>query len=478
MKRWLLIILIGGVLLLGFGPLATESSQKSFEGVTLTLAWHSGHHSYPWYEEAANIKDQLGIDIQVVEISPEEMYSRQFLELSGRTGAFDILEFNSAWIGDYEPYLQPVEDYLLAGGDEFAFGDILPGFRLFHNMWGGKIYTVTVDGDTFLLYYRADLFNCPDEQAAFQREYGYELAAPKTWNQVLDIAKFFTRKKGEKLCGSTLTKDFYGYADQAKRGRVYYWYLFRYIPFSAPNPHYFDPGTMEPLINSEDAVAALENMRQVLQYSPPGVLGWEWDELFTAAMVDGTIAMWVHWPDEGRRFKELAPLPVESPPTPQLGIAPTPGVIKDGTYYQFTYIDPAWVGGICVDSENPEAAWAALDYMFGAGAVSLKWVMSPLSGWDPYRFSHVNSPLWRKEVPGIERFFEAELAAMERGYPGLKIPGAFEYMDVLDLYVSEYLAGNIATAQEALDNVAAEWEKITNRFGRDKQREFYAKMWE
>jgi len=474
MKR---VVVLVGLVVLGLGLVGL--AEKPYEGVTITVAVHSGHHATPWYEEAQAIYDLYGITLNVIEITPEEMYSRELLELTSHTGAFDIVQYNSAWIGDFEPYLVPLDDFIIQGGDEFAFGDYLPGFRHFHNMWGGKIYSVTLDGDTFLLYYRKDLFEDPGERAAFKERYGYELPdPPTTWDQIVDIAEFFTRSAGEALAGSTLTKDFYGWADQAKRGRVYYWYLFRYIPFSAPDPHYFDPETMEPLINSPEAVAALENMKTLLAYSPPGVLAWEWDELFTGAMLDGRVAMWIHWPDEGRRFAELAPLPVENPPEPKLGIAPTPGVIKDGILYRYTYIDPAWVASITADSKNPEAAWAVLDYMFGAGAVSLKWVMSPESGWDPNRYSHVNSPLWRQAVPGIEVFLDTEVAAMQSGYPGLKIPGAFEYMDVLDLWVSKYLAGEVASAQEALDNVAREWERLTERFGRDSQREFYNKLFQ
>jgi hypothetical protein len=51
-------------------------------------------------------------------------------------------------------------------------------------------------------------------------------------------------------------------------------------------------------------------------------------------------------------------------------------------------------------------------------------------------------------------------------------------MDKLDLYISKYLAGEIPTAQEALNMVAAEWNKITERFGRASQKEFYAKLWQ
>ncbi|GAK59545.1 extracellular solute-binding protein family 1 [Candidatus Vecturithrix granuli] len=446
---------------------------------TITVATHSGHNATPWYNEANTLKEKYGIELNVVEITPDEIYSREVLELTQQTGAYDIIQYNSAWVGDYEPYILPLDDYAAKDNDAIGFADILPAFNKAQNLWGGKKVSVTIDGDTFLFYYRKDLFQNAEEKAAFQSKYGYELPdPPTTWQQVVDLAQFFTRKKGETLAGQTLTKDFYGYADQAKRGRVYYWYLFRFVPFNAPNPHYFDPDTMEPKINSEGAVAALENMKELLKYSPPGVLSWEWDELYTAAMNDGTVGMWIHWTDEGRGFNQLAPLPVENPPAPELGIATNPGVEVDGKVYQYTIVDSAWVASICKDSKNPDAAYTVLKHMFGPGPVNLGYIMNPVIGWDPSRYSHFNSEEWRKAVPGIEKYLELELKALEYGYPMIKIPGAFEYNDVLDLNVSKFLAGDIATAKETLDTVAARWQELNQKFGVEKQKGFYAKMWQ
>ena len=40
-------------------------------------------------------------------------------------------------------------------------------------------------------YYRKDLFDDPDNQAAFKAKYGYDLAPPKNYQQFGDIACFF-----------------------------------------------------------------------------------------------------------------------------------------------------------------------------------------------------------------------------------------------------------------------------------------------
>ncbi|MBD3308278.1 extracellular solute-binding protein [candidate division KSB3 bacterium] len=477
MKRGM-SILVSLLMVLAFG-LSAANAQKPFEDVEITTVVHSGHHATPWYDEAEAIKEQYGITLTVIEVTPDELYSRVVLELTQGTGAYDLVQYNSAWIGDYEPYLLPLDKYVEQDNDAIGFADILPAFNEAQNLWGGKKMSITVDGDTFLFYYRQDLFQHPGEQADFKAKYGYDLPdPPQTWQQVVDLAEFFTRKEGELLAGQPLLKNFYGYADQAKRGRVYYWYLFRFAPFNAPNPHYFDPDTMEPYINSEGSIAALENMKELMQYSPPGVLSWEWDELYTAAMKDASVCMWIHWTDEGRAFNRLAPLPIEDPLEPKLGIAPTPGVEVDEKIFQYTIVDSAWVDSITKDSENPDAAYAVLKHMFGKGPVNLKHIMNPTIGWDPFRYSHFNSDVWREEVPGIEHYLQLEMEALENGYPMLKIPGAFEYNDVLDLNVSKFLAGDIDTAKEALDTVAQRWNELNEKFGVDKQKGFYAKMWQ
>ena len=51
----------------------------------------------------------------------------------------------------------------------------------------------------------------------------------------------------------------------------------------------------------------------------------------------------------------------------------------------------------------------------------------------------------------------------------MKIPGAQKYTGVvLDTELARYLAGEI-TVDEALKNIEAGWEEITDDFGRDSQ---------
>ncbi len=476
------VLLIGGALTLDV------KGEKPFEGVKVTVLVHSGHQAVPWYEYADDIKEKYGIELVVVEAPPEEIYTKALLGIKSKPAKYDIIQFNSAFIAELEPYLLPLDEFIIRNPGEsgVAFGDILPAFRLYQNMWKGKIYSLTIDGDIFFFYYRADLFNCPMEKEAFKAKYGYDLAPPRTWDQFLDVAEFFTRKKGEKLCGQTLQRDFYGAAFQLKPPRVFYWYLFVYWPHIAAerggDPHYFDPGTMKPLINSDAAVKALEVLKKATEYMPPGVLAWEWDETFTAFVKEGYVAMTIHWPDEGKRAPELAPLPIPNPPEPELGVALPPGVIgPDGKLYQYTMIDAAWVAGIAKNSANPEAAWAVLSFLCSPEH-DLERVMAPTdympdTGHDPYRYSHIYSPRFLALKPHFKIMTHAYEEAAVHGFPLLKIPGAYEYLEKLATYVHGYLSGEIPDAKTALDDLAAEWESITEEFGRESQREAYLGMW-
>ena len=54
----------------------------------------------------------------------------------------------------------------------------------------------------------------------------------------------------------------------------------------------------------------------------------------------------------------------------------------------------------------------------------------------------------------------------------LRIRGSAEYLNVLDVEISRALADEISS-QEALDNIAAGWDEITDRLGREEQLEQY-----
>jgi multiple sugar transport system substrate-binding protein len=97
------------------------------------------------------------------------------------------------------------------------------------------------------------------------------------------------------------------------------------------------------------------------------------------------------------------------------------------------------------------------------------------TGYNPYRLSQLASTdLWVKAGMPKE-LAENYLGAINGALANLnmasdmKIPGAASYTSVvLDREVARYLADEISV-DEALQNIEAGWEEITEDFGRDEQ---------
>jgi multiple sugar transport system substrate-binding protein len=79
--------------------------------------------------------------------------------------------------------------------------------------------------------------------------------------------------------------------------------------------------------------------------------------------------------------------------------------------------------------------------------------------------------------PTAKDYLAAIDETLKVGFPDLQIPGAAEYMDTLDLELTEALAGN-KSPQEALDAAAAAWEEITDRLDRGQQTEHWNKQYD
>jgi multiple sugar transport system substrate-binding protein len=125
-----------------------------------------------------------------------------------------------------------------------------------------------------------------------------------------------------------------------------------------------------------------------------------------------------------------------------------------------------------------EAAYGFLSYMNQAAQSNVDVTMG-WTGYNPYRISQ-----FENVDPWVEAGFSRESAENYLGAIGaslnspnmasdLRIPGTQRYQGiVLDREMARYLAGEI-TVEQALENVYAGWEEITEEFGRDEQLKLY-----
>ena len=117
--------------------------------------------------------------------------------------------------------------------------------------------------------YRKDLFEDPKEMAAFEKKYGYALAPPKIYDQLRDIAEFFTRPD----------QDLYGIATWYSKEYDGITMGFQQVMWSYGGS-YGDADTykVNGHLNSGDAAKALEFYTDLLQFAPPDAPNYYWAE--------------------------------------------------------------------------------------------------------------------------------------------------------------------------------------------------------
>ena len=151
------------------------------------------------------------------------IYSKEIVELQGRTGAYDLVVTETSWTNEGRDYLFPIHELADTwdpegrAGIEKVLDGIDPGLLRMASTRDGTLVGIPYYTYTMISIYREDLFNHAGEQAAFRDRYGYALAPAQNWDQLRDQAEFFTRKAGEQLRGETLDKDFYGLSMMAGR---------------------------------------------------------------------------------------------------------------------------------------------------------------------------------------------------------------------------------------------------------------------
>lgn len=442
---------------------------ENFGNVTVTVIGDAGHNLKPyefWKEDFAKV----GININIIEVPFDGVYEKEMAEFVAGTGAFDVVTFYPAYIGDFagNGFLEPLDEYMAkeppAVWDPKA-EDILPPFWELYCKFGGSVYALPIDGDVLLFQYRKDLFENEEEMAAFKEKYGWDLAPPETWEQYLQVGEFFTRKKGEMLAGETLEHDFYGLTEYGARGFSVFWFLNR---FASAGGMYFDE-EMNATINTPEAVAALQNMIDAMKFAPPDMLAYGYEQL-KDAFLKGYTASVIQWSDVPKKSGD----PELSAIVGKVGVSRLPGTpMDDGTVVHRSMMPVGRVVAVTKDSQNKDAAyWVAKHISYDR---SLDDVSTMLTGLDPYRYSHFEHPeaytMFPDEAAAMD-YLQGVEACLGDGFPEIFIPGSAAYTDALDLHVQKALTGE-ETPEQALAAAEKEWNEITDNLGRESQKELW-----
>jgi len=454
-------------------PLATMTHAEclpDYTGVTLTISTQNGPYVASALRTAADSWEAKTCgEVNLVEFPFGELYPKFLTAMSQQTGDFDVIGFIPAWVPDFAPYLSTMPAEMQQGD---AWDDLHPVYRERLMSWGGEIKSATMDGDMHMLNYRADLFEDPDNMSAFKAEYGYDLAAPVTWDQYYDIAAFFNASDAVD----------YGTAEAYARGGQQFWYFFSHAASYTNNPNnpgsmFFDPETMDAQINNAGWLRALEDYKRGLDFNPPGSLNNGSGDV-RPLYAGGTVAMNLDWADSGILGA------TEGSIAGNVRTAMLPGATQiwnhvSGDWDEFNapVASPflafgGWQLAVPSDSANQEAAWSYVAELTSP-ELSGEAIVTANTGVNPYRLSHYDDiEKWLSIFTEEEArsYLAAQRASLDAPNVALdlRLPGFFSYTEILEIELSKALAGQVEP-QEALDTIAAEWDKLTDEFGRDSQ---------
>jgi multiple sugar transport system substrate-binding protein len=438
---------------------AVQAARK-YAGTTITLHWQAGLQALDPKEFSGPLWEKLtGIKVRVVETPIAEMFVKTLQDHRAGTGALDVLDVAPAWLPDLAEAgaLEPLDSYIDRFGFRSEVQGISPAYRDNQMTHKGRIYALPDDGDVVLLYYRTDIFSNQDMRADFRRVHGRELAPPATWQEFAQVGGFLAeRLRRDGVYGATYSGD-----------PALAHYLFQ-ERFRDAGGRFFDARTMRATINGPAGVEVFTAMRNDNRFMPPGVEKFTFAENL-AVFLGGQAAMTVSWPPVGRwaagyggDHKALGFVP-KSKVAGKVGYGLPPGGRPQ--------LAIGHALGVSSNSRNKEAAWLFIQWI-NSEETSLKRVQLPYALRDPFRTSHFASPEYRSRWPEAEKYLDTLGRAAEIGMLDLSIIAADKYEEALRQGLSRLWAGEDPKA--ILDDVAAEWDRITSRVGVERQRVAYS----
>jgi multiple sugar transport system substrate-binding protein len=156
-----LLILIG-ILLIAFILALAGCQRADPDKKSITLAVNSGVEGDALKQAASDYEAQTGVQINIAEFPYANLFEKELIDLSARSGAYDLIMLDDPWFPKFASQqllteLTPLlERRGLAGpDDDFVATSIALGREPYQI---GALYALPYVGNSQLLFYRKDLF--------------------------------------------------------------------------------------------------------------------------------------------------------------------------------------------------------------------------------------------------------------------------------------------------------------------------------
>ena len=435
------------------------AAAKEYAGTEITVVWEAGlqsldplNYSGPLWEK------ETGIRVKVIEVPTAEMFTKILQEHRAGSGAYDALNVIPSWMPDLARAgaLEPLDDYVDKYGYRDELQGIAPVYRDNQMTYDGTIYAFPDDGDVFVLYYRTDVLGDPKLQEGFKAKHGYDLPVPPTtWKEFDEVAAFITETTGGKPYGCTFFRD-----------PPYAQFMFQ-ERFRNDGGKFFDADSMKATVNSDIAVQVFEQWNAENEFMPKGVQTWGFVENL-AAFLQGDSAMTISWPPYGRWAAGYGSDQVALNWVPKTEIAGKVGyAMPPGGHPELA---AGFALAVSASSEKKDAAYLFIQWL-NSKEISLERVQLPYTLRDPFRSDQFGSKEYENRWPQAKEYLAALQAGAINGLLDLSIIQTDKYEEALRQGISRLWSGE--DPKSILDDVAAQWDAVTERIGVDKQKTAY-----
>ena len=440
------------------GQQSTEAAATAVtRPLTIVVVDDAGFASIAASEWAA--KSDVGLNVKELSASEFAQAIAADAKLDG-----DVVVYPARFLGELaESKLISAVPKRVLGNESLVFSDILPLLRRQVISWGGETYALPVASrQVVAIVNESALHNGESGDGASD-----EFAAWQTW-QTFD----------EQLAAGE-TGDISPIALPLGPGWAASSFLVRsaaYARDSGQISTLFDFRTMKPLINTAPFVRALEELAALAKLGDEKQTEWTPTDAL-AAVTEGDAAVSLTWMGESAAKEEVAT---------GLRIVPLPG-----TPQTFNFSTGAWqdraeddrgaipfigfddrIASISAASRRQRAAWNLVTQLTTGDMGSRVMTASDVAGPSRGLQERAATKFVSEGLPAsvAKQNFEAVSSALRSRVflSAIRLPGQTEYYAALDDAVRTVIAGN-SSASDALDQVAKEWEAITDRLGREKQ---------
>lgn len=363
-------------LIAGLGLASAALADGEYAGVTIEAKLIGGQQYEALYARIPEWEAKTGAKVSIISQKNHFELDKEYkADIAAGTTGWCVGSNHSSFASQYPSLFTDLTPLVPA--------ETVAGFV------GANIAAATLDGklvmlpraqfDVSALYYQKSLYADPARAEAFKAKYGYDLAAPETWDQVTDQAEFFAAPP-----------NFYGTQFAGKDEAI----VGRFYELVVANGGTLFNDDFSPAFNSDAGKQSLQWFVDLYKAGavPPGTTNYLWDDLGNG-FASGTIALNLDWPGWSGFFND----PAASKVAGNVGVAPAPKGSAG--------VRTGWSGfhgfSVTEDCANKEAAASLVDFLTNEDSQKLESAAGPLptrsAVWD-YVIAQAKDDPYKSEV--------------------------------------------------------------------------------